>query len=90
MESNLKNILLSMKGFFMDLDKITDIEVLRNMLKSVMVQMKKTLETPTHAYKKDEWYFFIQDDEYIFLYCEDPSTGLTLTYDEAEEYLIDF
>lgn len=52
--------------------------------------MKKTLETPTHTYKKDEWYFFIQDDEYIFLYCEDPSTGLTLTYNEAEEYLIDF
>ena len=72
----------------MDLDKITDIEILRSLCKKNMVCLNKTIKTPTHIYKKDEWYFFIQDDNGIFLYLNDVTHGLQLTYDEAEEFLI--
>lgn len=71
----------------MDLDKITDIELLRNLCKRNMVCMAKTIETPTHIYKKGEWYFFIQENDNIFLYLNNCSCGLQLTYDEAEKYL---
>jgi len=74
----------------MDLDKITDIEVLRTMLKNEMVQMSKTIETPTRTYKKGEWFFLTQDEDGIFLWEDDPFTGLSLNYDEAEKYLVEF
>lgn len=38
----------------MDLDKITDIELLRSLCKRSMVCLAETIETPTHTYKKDE------------------------------------
>ena len=72
----------------MDLDKITDIEILRNLCKRNMVCLAETIKTPTHIYKKGEWYFFIQDENGIFLYLNDCSLGLQLTYDEAERFLI--
>ena len=53
-----------------------------------MVCLKETIETPTHAYKKGEWYFFIQDENGIFLYLNDATCGLLLDYDEAERFLI--
>ena len=71
----------------MDLDKITDIELLRNMLKDHMVCIKEDIKTPTHLYKKGEWYFYVQDDDGIFLYSNDYTCGLQLTYDEAKEVL---
>ena len=70
----------------MELDKITDIETLRNICKNCMVQIKQTIETPTHVYKQGEWYYFIQDEYGIFLYL-DPRYGFSVTYDEAEKYL---
>lgn len=72
----------------MDLDKITDIELLRDICKRNMVCMAETVETPTHTYKKGEWYFFIQDDEGVFLYFDYVNRGLQLTCDEAERYLL--
>ena len=51
----------------MDLDKITDIELLRSMLKDHMVCIKEDIKTPTHLYKKGEWYFYVQDDDGVFL-----------------------
>lgn len=71
----------------MDLDKITDIEVLRNLCKKNMVCLKKTVKTPTHIYKKGEWYFSIQDKDGVFLYFDDISCGLQLNYNEADEFL---
>lgn len=71
----------------MELDKITDIELLRNLCKRNMVCLTETIETPTHIYKKDEWYFCIQDDDGVFLYLNNIACGLQLTYDEAERYL---
>jgi hypothetical protein len=71
----------------MDLDKITDIELLRNMLKNHMVCIKEDIKTPTHLYKKGEWYFYVQDDDGVFLYLNDYTCGLQLTYDEAKEFL---
>lgn len=72
----------------MDLDKITDIELLRNLCKKSMICLAETIETPTHTYKKGEWYFFIQDEDGIFLYFNNIHCGLQLTYDEAERFLI--
>jgi hypothetical protein len=71
----------------MELDKITDIEALRNICKHCMIQIKQTFETSTHVYKQGEWYYFTQDEDGIFLYLDDPQLGLSFTYDEAEEYL---
>ena len=70
----------------MDLDKITDINVLRDMLKRCMIKMIKDIETPTHIHKKGKYYFFTQDDDGIFLYLDNPTLGLVLNYDEAMEY----
>lgn len=72
----------------MDLDKITDIELLRTLCKRNMICMAETIETPTHIYKKGEWYFFIQDEDGIFLYLNNVTCGLLLNYDEAERFLI--
>ena len=72
----------------MDLDKITDIELLRTLCKRNMMCMAETIETPTHIYKKGEWYFFLQDKDGIFLYLNNVTCGLFLDYDEAERFLI--
>lgn len=72
----------------MDLDKITDIEILRNLCKKNMVCLKNTIKTPTRIYKKGEWYFFIQDEDGIFLYLDDISCGLQLNYNEVDKFLI--
>jgi hypothetical protein len=69
----------------MDIDKINDIDLLKDLLKKNMVRLKKTIETPTHIYKKDEYYFLIQDDYGVFIYLDTPTVGLSLSYDEAFE-----
>lgn len=66
----------------MDLDTITDIKILRDLCKKSMIQMTKTIETPTHIYKKGEWYFFTQDMDGIFLWLDDPTLGLFLNYED--------
>ena len=72
----------------MDLDKITDIELLRNLCKRSMVCLAETIETPTHIYKKGRWYFCIQDEDGIFLFLNDTTCGLLLDYNEAERALV--
>lgn len=72
----------------MDLDKITDIELLRSLCKRSMACLAETIETPTHTYKKGEWYFCTQDEDGVFLYLNNCSLGLQLTYDEAEKFLL--
>ena len=71
----------------MDLDKIEDIEVLKEYVKKFMVRMKESVYTPKYKFCKGEYYFFEQDDECIYLYLEDGSVGLILTYDEADDYI---
>ena len=71
----------------MDLDKITDIELLRNLCKKSMVYLAETIETPTHTYKKGEWYFYTQDEDGIFLFLNSTTCGLLLDYDEVERFL---
>jgi hypothetical protein len=72
----------------MNIDELT-IDELRKYLKRAMVQLKETIETPTHIYKEGDWYFFIDNqDETIFLYLDDPHEGVELTYAEADKYLI--
>lgn len=44
----------------MDLDKITDIELLRNICKQFMIKMKKDYIEDGYTFKKDHWYFFEQ------------------------------
>ena len=72
----------------MDLDKITDIELLRSLCKRNMVCLNETIETPTRTYKKGEWYFFTQYENGVFLYFDNATCGLLLDYDEAERFLI--
>lgn len=73
----------------MDLDKITDIEILRKLCKYHMVQLTKDIITPTRLYEKGKWYHFTQDNDGIFIYLE-PQCGVQLTYDEASIYLDGF
>lgn len=71
----------------MNLDKINDIEILRNLLKKTMVRLKEDIETPNKIYHKGEWYFYTQDDDGVFLYWDDPTLGLLFSYDEADKYI---
>lgn len=79
------------KGRIMDLDNITDIELLRNLVKRNMVQMKKdcrATDGTDFIFKKGLWYFVDQDQYDVTMYTEDFSSMACLTYDEAEEYLV--
>lgn len=73
----------------MDIDNITDADKLRRLLKTQMVKLDETIETPTHTYKAGEWYFFTQDEDGVFLYEEDPTYGVMISYDEVAE-IIDY
>lgn len=79
------------KGRVMDLDNITDIELLRNLAKRNMVQMKKdcrATDGTDFVFKEGLWYFVDQDQYDVTIYKEDFSSIACLTYGEAEEYLI--
>ena len=75
----------------MDLDNITDIEVLRNIAKSYMVQMKRDTEAndgTDYIFKKGCWYFLNQDETGITVYIEGSSHACFLDYDEADNFLV--
>ena len=75
----------------MDLDNITDIELLRNIAKTYMVQMKQDINANDGTYyifKKGYWYFLDQDETGITIYTEDSSHACFLDYDEAGRVLI--
>lgn len=71
----------------MDIDNIKDINVLRDLLKSDMVQLTEAIETPTRTYNKGEWFFCVQDEDGVWIYDKSDGVGLQLTYDEAYEYI---
>lgn len=73
----------------MDLDNITDIEVLRNIAKRYMVKVKQNFRTENdnlHELKKDHWYEFDQDEYGVTVYFTD-NNSVCFTYTEAKEYL---
>ena len=75
----------------MDLDNMTDIEVLRNIAKSYMVQMKRDTEAndgTDYIFKKGYWYFLDQDETGITVYIEDSFHACFLGYDEADIFLV--
>lgn len=75
----------------MDLDDITDIEVLRNLAKRNMVQMKKdsyATDGTDFIFKKGHWYFVDQYQYGVTVYTEDSSSMMFLNYDEADRFLI--
>lgn len=69
----------------MNIDNITDADKLRLLLKTQMIKLKETIKTPTHIYKAGEYFFFTQDEDGLFLYENNPTLGIMLTYDEAAE-----
>lgn len=75
----------------MDLDNINDIELLRNIAKSYMIQMKQDTNAndgTDYIFKKGYWYFLDQDETGITVYTEDSSHACFLDYDEADRFLI--
>ena len=75
----------------MDLDNTTDIELLKNLLKRNMVQMKKNTyatDGTDFEFKKGLWYFVEQDECSVTIYTEDYSSMACFTYDEADRFLI--
>ncbi len=75
----------------MDLDNINDIELLRNLVKRNMVQMKKdcyATDGTDFTFKKDLWYFVEHDQNGVTIYTEDSASMAYLNYDEADRFLI--
>lgn len=75
----------------MDLDNINDIDVLRNLVKRNMVQIKKDLKATDgtdYVFKQGLWYFVDQDEDTITIYTEDCSSAAFLMYDEADRFLV--
>ena len=69
----------------MDLDNITDIEVLRKELKEYMVKIKASIED-NKSFKVGHWYDLSQDEYYVTIY--DGNGGYyTMSYTEAEKIL---
>lgn len=74
----------------MNLDNITDIEVLRNALKKHMVKVKKDFYSENgtmYIFKTDHWYNVEQDEDYITIYSDDEKSYCMFSYEEADEYL---
>lgn len=71
----------------MNIDSITDIEELRQLLKTQMVKIKRPIKTPTCTHEPGEWFFIIQDNDEVFLYEKNPMLGIMLDYNEANEII---
>lgn len=74
----------------MDIDNITDIELLRKMAKSNRVQMKKdsyATDGTGFVFKENLWYIAEQDQYGITVYSEDMESMMFLNYDEADRFL---
>lgn len=75
----------------MDLDNINDIELLRNLLKKNMVQMKSdaiATDGTDFVFKKGLWYFIEQDGNSVAIFTTDGSSMACFTYDEADRFLV--
>lgn len=76
----------------MDLNNITDIEVLRNALKQHMIKVKKDFcseDGTGYLFKKDHWYNYDYDDydDELYVYSESGETFTFKPSNSAEEYL---
>lgn len=74
----------------MNIDNITDIEVLRNLAKSFMVCAAKDFSADfgeDFMFKKGEYYPCEQDQNYIHVFSDDYMCSALLTYDEANDFL---
>lgn len=71
----------------MYIDNINDIETLRRLLKSKMIQLKEDIVTPTRFYHAGEWFFCDQDNEGINIWDDDPDSWWSFTYTEAAKFL---
>lgn len=74
----------------MDLDNITDIEILKNTLKKYMIQMKKDVHSndgTDYLFKKGFWYYVTQDETDVTIYSDDMEHICMFDYDTSERYL---
>lgn len=74
----------------MDIDAITDIEVLRNALKKYMVKVKKDFyseDGTMYIFKANHWYNVEQNEDYITIYSDDGESYCIFTYSNADKYL---
>lgn len=69
----------------MDLDNITDIEVLKKELKKHMVKIKVPIEDNKN-FKVGHWYDFSQDEYYVTIY-DDNGGYYMMSYIEAGKIL---
>ena len=74
----------------MDLDNITDIEVLKSALKKYMVQMKKDAHSnddTDYLFKEGLWYYVTQDETGVTIYSDNVEHDCVFDYDTAMRYL---
>lgn len=74
----------------MDIDNITDIELLRKLAKVNRVRMKKdsnATDGTDFIFKEGLWYIAEQDQFGITIYSEDMESMIFLNYFEADRFL---
>ena len=74
----------------MDLDNITDIEVLKSALKKYMVQMKKDAHSnddTDYLFKEWLWYYVTQDETGVTIYSDNVEHDCVFDCDTAKRYL---
>lgn len=69
----------------MDLDNINDIEILRELAKRGRVQLAKSVDD---NFKEGLWYLMAQDENGVYLFSEDYTYCLELSYKTASECLV--
>lgn len=74
----------------MDIDKITDIEVLRRLAKQNRVKLKKdsySTDGTNYVFKEGYWYISEQDQYGLTIYSDDMESIMFLNYDEVERFI---
>lgn len=74
----------------MDIDKITDIEVLRRLAKQNRVKLKKdsyATDGTNYVFKEGYWYIAEQDQYGLTIYSDDMESIMFLNYDEVERFI---
>lgn len=75
----------------MDIDNITDIEVLRKAAKACRTQPKKDFSADDdieYVFRKGFWYFVEQDHLGITIYSDDYRHHACIDYEDAAKYLV--
>ena len=74
----------------MDIDNITDIDLLRKLAKANRIRVKKdshATDGTDFVFKENLWYIAEQDQFGITIYSEDMESMMFLNYDEADRFL---